>query len=195
LGGRHTHFDDVESFLYVLLLFFFSYAGPLSDSELRDADEAGFVQSIGSGRPSHMRNWPKKYADWADGKPLQIGIKKHYSISDVNGVTSIIESAEFVNCLEDNWPEALHLPITRLIRASSRTFYNSTLRTAAKGKRTEVSHAEFISMLTKWLDMYSDLEDKFSNCPFKQGMFRLSFLRDKLSYHVSFFLHRHVAES
>ncbi|KAF8450229.1 hypothetical protein L210DRAFT_2376156 [Boletus edulis BED1] len=40
-GGKHTQFDDVESFLYVLLLFFFSYTGPLSASELRRADEAG----------------------------------------------------------------------------------------------------------------------------------------------------------
>ncbi|KAF8138767.1 hypothetical protein EV363DRAFT_1394200 [Boletus edulis] len=40
-GGKHTQFDDVESFLYVLLLFFFFYTGPLSASELRRADEAG----------------------------------------------------------------------------------------------------------------------------------------------------------
>ena len=164
----------------MLLLFFFSYAGPLSDSELRKADEAGFVRSVGSGRPSHMRNWPKKYANWADGDPQEIGEQKHSRISGVDGVTRITRGAEFVDCLENNWPEELHLPITLLIRASFRTFYNSALRIAPRVSRTEVSHAEFISKLDKWLDMYSDLEDKFSNCPFKQGMFMISFLGDKL---------------
>ena len=164
----------------MLLLFFFSYAGPLSDSELRKADEAGFVQSIGSGRASHMRNWPKEYADWADGKPRQIGGQKYADIATLDGVSRIIESAEFVDCLQNNWPEELHLPITRLIEASFRTFFKSTLRTVLRKSRTEVSYAEFINTLDKWLDAYSDLEDKFSNCPFKQGMFRLSFLRDKL---------------
>ena len=169
----------MESFLYVLLLFFFSYAGPLPESELRKADENGFVQSIGSGRPSHMRNWPKRYADWADGDPHPIGVQKHYCIITLDGATTITESAEFVDCLENNWPEELHLPITRLIEASFRTFFNSTLRTVSRKSRTEVSHAEFINMLETWLGMYSDLEDKFSNCPFKQGMFKLSLLRDK----------------
>ena len=161
----------------MLLLFFFSYAGPLSDLELCKADEAGFVQSIGSGRPSHMRNWPKKYANWADGDPQEIGEQKHSRISGVDGVTRITRGAEFVDCLENNWPEELHIPITLLIRASFRIFYNSVLHIAPRVSRTEVSHAEFISKLDKWLDTYSDLEDKFSNCPFKQGMLILSFLK------------------
>ncbi|KAF8434984.1 hypothetical protein L210DRAFT_3551514 [Boletus edulis BED1] len=145
-GRRHTQFDDVESFLYVLFLFVFSYAGPLSVSELRKADEDGFAQPIGSGRPPHMRNWPK---------------------TD-DGITDVIQSTEFVDCLEYNWPKELHDPICDLIEGSFTLFYESTLRTTAKGSRTEVSHVEFIDTLDTWLDMYSHLEDKFSNCPFKQ---------------------------
>ena len=116
-----------------------------------------------------MKNWPKQYANWADGDPHEIGIQKHYSITTLKGVTRIIESPEFVDCLENNWPEELHLPIRDLIDASFGTFFNSTLRTAAKpeGSRTEVSHTEFIGTLDMWLDMYSDLEEKFSSCPFK----------------------------
>ncbi|KAF8138770.1 hypothetical protein EV363DRAFT_1414249, partial [Boletus edulis] len=102
-GGKHTQFDDVESFLYVLLLFFFSYAGPLSVSELHMADEAGFAQSIGSGRSSHMRNWPKEYADWADGQAKQIGYHKHFAVTTTDGAMTIIQSAEFVDCLDNNW--------------------------------------------------------------------------------------------
>ncbi|KAF8141272.1 hypothetical protein EV363DRAFT_1307647 [Boletus edulis] len=164
-GRRHTQFDDVESFLYVLLLFFFSYAGPLPVSELRTADETGFAQSIGSGRPPHMRNWPQKYATWADGATSDIAIQKCFSITMLDGVTHIMESTEF---LKNNWPEELHTPICDLIEDSFTLFYNSTLRTVAKGSRTEVSHVEFISTLESWLDRYSHLEDKFSHCPFKQ---------------------------
>ncbi|KAF8434994.1 hypothetical protein L210DRAFT_3551561 [Boletus edulis BED1] len=167
-GRRHTQFDDVESFLYVLFLFFFSYAGPLPVSELGKADEAGFSQSIGSGRPSHMTNWPKKYAGWADGETETIAAQKHSALTAFDGAERIIRSSEFVNCLEYNWPKELHDPISDLIEDSFTLFYDSTLCTAAKESRTEVSHAEFISTLDTWLDMYSHLEDKFSNCPFKQ---------------------------
>ena len=59
LDKRHTHFDDVESFLYVPLPFFFSYAGPLSKKELEHAHEIGIIRLIGAGRLSHMRNSPK----------------------------------------------------------------------------------------------------------------------------------------
>ncbi|KAF8141243.1 hypothetical protein EV363DRAFT_1391733 [Boletus edulis] len=167
-GGRHTQFDDVESFLYVLLLFFFSYAGPLSVSELHEADGAGFVHSIGSGRPPHMRNWPNKYAGWADGETSVMADQKGFSITNVNGAKRIIQSTEFAECLQNNWPKELHKPICNLIVNSFTIFYNSTLHTTANGSRTEVSHVEFISMLDTWLDVYSHLEDKFSNCPFKQ---------------------------
>ncbi|KAF8450227.1 hypothetical protein L210DRAFT_3520093 [Boletus edulis BED1] len=167
-GRRHTQFDDVESFLYVLLLFFFSYAGALSVSELREADEAGFVRAIGSGRPSHTRNWPRKYADWADGEAEQIGNHKHIAVTTTDGAMTLIQSAEFVDCLDNNWPEELHDPICDLIHASFTIFHRSTLHTAAKRSRTEVSHADFVSMLDEWLNLYCHLEDKFSNCPFKQ---------------------------
>ena len=172
LGGRHTQFDDVESFFYVLLLFFFSYAGPLPVSELRQADEVGFVRPIGSGRHPHVRNWPKLYANWADGHPEYVGEQKQSRISSSRGATRTLESTEFVDCLQNNWPEELHDSICDLIENCFGLFHNSTLRTTSKDFRTEVSHAEFVEVLDTWLYLYSDLEDKFSNCPFKQGMFR-----------------------
>ena len=147
----------------MLLLFFFSYAGPLCNAELHKADENGFVQSIGSGRPSHIRNWPIEYADWADGKPRNIAKQKQSTIIDPD----VVESLEFTHCLKNNWPDELHRPITHLIQASFKIFSKSAAVTVS---RTEVSHAGFINTLDKWLDTYSGLEDKFSNCPFHQGM-------------------------
>ena len=174
-GGRHTQFDDVESFLYVLLLFFFSYAGPLSISELRQADATGFVQHIGSGRLPHIRNWPDEYVNWADGRPEHIGALKQCLFLDLDGATQTLESTEFTDCLTNNWPKELHDSICDLIESCIGMFHNSTLRTASKNYRTEVSHAEFVETLDTWLKLYSDLEDEFSNCPFKQGMFRTLF--------------------
>ena len=171
-GGRHTHFDDVESFLYVIFLFFFSYAGPLSVSELLEADQAGFVSSMGSGRLSHMRSWPKDYADWADGDAWTVGKLKLATIISPD----VIESPEFARCLENNWPARLHAPIANLIQDSFTIFQDSTLHTLAKRSRTEVSHAKFISVLEKWLKEHVHLEEDCSNCPFKkpEGMFVLS---------------------
>ncbi|KAH7887126.1 hypothetical protein F5I97DRAFT_1873303, partial [Phlebopus sp. FC_14] len=49
-GKQHTHYDDIESFFYVLLLFFISYKGPLPTSDLDAAHRRGFSQVLGSGR-------------------------------------------------------------------------------------------------------------------------------------------------
>ena len=159
----------MESFLYVLLLFFFSYAGSLSDTELRTADENGFVQPVGSGRLRHMRNWPRKYAEWADDDTENIAGQKKVAIATYDGVTELIKSPGFVNCLDNQWPKELHTPIRNLILSSFTIFWESTLRTPAKGSRTEVQHAEFVKTLDMWLDERPDLEDKYSHCPFQPG--------------------------
>ena len=166
LGKRHTHFDDVESFLYVLLLFFFSYAGPLSKTELKGAHESGFIRPIGSGRLAHMRSWPKKYTDWADGDPMAVAESKSFYLLSPDGIGFMVVSAEFQDCLKNNWPEDLHVPICHLLQSAFTAFYRSTIRT--HGKRTEVSHAEFITILGDWLNTYSALEQGYSNCPFEE---------------------------
>ena len=165
LGERHTHFDDVESFLYVLLLFFFSYAGPLPKTALENAHEQGFLRPIGSGRLPHMRSWPKKYADWADADPQAIGSLKGFTLWDPFFETIFVESPELKDCLKDNWPEDLHLAIRCLLVHSFTIFTQSTQHTGPKRKRTEVSHAQFIDISDKWLVTYSALEHEHSNCP------------------------------
>ena len=122
-----------------------------------------------------MRNWPKEYADWADGDVRNIARQKKAAILDYHGVMELIESPEFVDCLESQWPKELHTPIRNLILTSFMTFWESTQR-GTKKSRTEVSHIEFIDTLDQWLNEHSDLEDKFSTCPFKPGTFSLLFL-------------------
>ncbi|KAI6103295.1 hypothetical protein EDD16DRAFT_1564444 [Pisolithus croceorrhizus] len=55
-GYPHTHYDDIESIFYVLVLFFFSYQGPLEKEALRSAEVQGFTQSVGEGRLPHSHS-------------------------------------------------------------------------------------------------------------------------------------------
>jgi hypothetical protein len=63
LGRGHTHFDDMESFFYVLLLFFLSYDGPMSKENLLQAHERGFTLQFG--RPAHIHTWPPAFLKWS----------------------------------------------------------------------------------------------------------------------------------
>ena len=92
----------------------------------------------------------------------------------------IIKSHEFVDCLDTQWPKELHKPIRNLILSSFTIFWKSTRRTFEKASRTEVSHVEFVGTLDMWLDKYSDLEDRYSHCPFKLGMLLFHFVSSHL---------------
>lgn len=144
----------------MLLLFFFSYAGPLSKTELEIAYNNGFVRPIGSGRLSHMRSWPKQYADWADGDPRIIAYSKAFYVGNPDGPGDLLDSTELRDCLRDNWPEDLRQPIRSLLQLTFTTFVSSM-----KGGHPEVSHAQFITALDEWLVTYSALEHESSNCP------------------------------
>ena len=97
MGNAHTHFDDVESFLYVLLLFFFSYAGPLPKADLESAHEKGFVRPIESGCLPHVRHWPQQFIDWADGSAGTVGRSKSCHISSPHCVKFLLQDDEVGN--------------------------------------------------------------------------------------------------
>ncbi|KAI6126631.1 hypothetical protein F5141DRAFT_1209914 [Pisolithus sp. B1] len=80
-GERHTHFDDIESFLYVLVLFFFSYKGPLEEQALRRARVRGFIQAVGEGRLPHVTAWPARFERWASGTLEEISNQKAGDLS------------------------------------------------------------------------------------------------------------------
>ena len=143
--------------------------------ELRTADENGFVQPIGSGRLRHLRNWPSKYAEWADGDTENIASQKFFAVRRDDAGMRIVASDEFKACLDVQWPKELHNAIRNLIGSSFTIFWKSTPHTLPMASRTEVSHGEFTTTLDKWLDKYSDLEDKFSNCPFRPGPLSVPF--------------------
>ncbi|KIJ15390.1 hypothetical protein PAXINDRAFT_169232 [Paxillus involutus ATCC 200175] len=165
-GGRHTHFDDMESFLYVVFLFFFTYAGPLSKQELKNADTRGFAQPVGSGRLTHIRGWPPKYARWADEDWEVVGPLKDAGLGQENGGKKLVDSAEVKHSLQQNWESGLHQGIRTLLRSLWTLFANSRISPGLNLTRTEVEHQKFIRILDLWLVMYCGNEQEFSNCPF-----------------------------
>ena len=169
-GGKHTYHDDVESFLYVLLLFFFSYAGPLSKEELLAADTQGFVHPLGSGRLAHMRRWPEDYIFWAEGQIHRVASSKDSDLNGRKGAHRLVWSAHVQQCMATNWPgEELQRAILLLLGECWQMFINSR-RCTAIGlglDNTNVSHGEFIRLLDRWLAEFVDLEaSACSSCPF-----------------------------
>ncbi|KAI5984334.1 hypothetical protein EDD15DRAFT_1733736 [Pisolithus albus] len=90
-GAPHTHFDDIESFLYVLVLFFVSYKGPLEKDTLKRAWLAGFTQPVGMGRLSHVTEWPDMFKEWTTGSFRQISNSKLANLHPASG-------ARFIQC-------------------------------------------------------------------------------------------------
>ncbi|KAI5994478.1 hypothetical protein EDD15DRAFT_797039 [Pisolithus albus] len=80
-GKSHTHFDDIESFLYVLFLFFFSYKGPLQKETLRSAWVQGFIQPVGVDRLPHVTPWPARFEQWTNGTFWDISCQKAVDIT------------------------------------------------------------------------------------------------------------------
>ncbi|KAF8836932.1 hypothetical protein BDN67DRAFT_983581 [Paxillus ammoniavirescens] len=165
-GGRHTYFDDMESFLYVVFLFFFSYAGPLSKEELRSADTRGFTQPVGSGRLSHIRGWPPKYAGWADGDMQAVAERKDSVLGKDDSGRRLVDSAEVQDCLQQNWEIGLHEAISTLLLSLWTLFADSRMSAVLNLPRTQVTPGEFIEVLDQWLEAFRETEQEFSNCPF-----------------------------
>ncbi|KAF9232825.1 hypothetical protein BU15DRAFT_80780 [Melanogaster broomeanus] len=150
-GGNHTYFDDMESFLYVMLLFFFSYAGPLLKEELRAADDRGSTDR------------------WADEKLSDIAAhwQKDAALTNAARLDALMRSPEIRNCLKDNWDTGLRKGIETLLFSSWALFLESRSTGWQIAPRTQVKHGQFIGVLDAWLEKFSVDEEKFSNCPFK----------------------------
>jgi hypothetical protein len=57
----HSEYDDIESFFYILLLFFLSYTKPLPKDDLSKAQDAGFTLQATSDWPSHIATLPTRF--------------------------------------------------------------------------------------------------------------------------------------
>ncbi|KIJ09542.1 hypothetical protein PAXINDRAFT_17373 [Paxillus involutus ATCC 200175] len=157
LGEGHTHFDDMESFFYVLLLFFISYDGPMSKENLLPASERGFTLQFG--RPAHIRTWPPAFLKWsaedmdtaADSKKALFGFGRWRT--HLHQISALISKRWVHNTLRDG--------ITDLLMDCWELFYVDN-----DGGPAKVSHEQFIGVLNKWLKVNEQLPEGCNNCPF-----------------------------
>ncbi|KAF8833866.1 hypothetical protein BDN67DRAFT_1006240 [Paxillus ammoniavirescens] len=157
-GRGHSHFDDMESFFYVLLLFFISYDGPLSKENLLQAHERGFTLRFG--RAAHILTWPPQLQWWS--------IKNMYSSAQVKITLFCLEIwadylAQMARLIKDKWGHInLRESIIELLVACWRLF-GDQIRPA------QVSHEQFIGVLNKWLEKHKQLPQGCNNCPFNDA--------------------------
>ncbi|KAI6107819.1 hypothetical protein EDD16DRAFT_1523100 [Pisolithus croceorrhizus] len=155
-GEPHTHFDDIESFLYVLVLFFFSYKGPLEEQALRRARVRGFIQAVGEGRLPHVTAWPARFERWASGTLEEISNQKAGDLSPAT------HRAFMRNCyplLRERW--AHHSPDSPIPYAIAVLIAECWTMFAFQER--QVTHSQFIKVLREWLKKYEGDERNYVN--------------------------------
>ncbi|KAI5985300.1 hypothetical protein EDD15DRAFT_1641266 [Pisolithus albus] len=151
-GNPHTHFDDIESFLYVLVLFFLSYKGPLEAGRLSEARVQGFIQPVGMGRLPHVTTWPAMIEPWRSGTFWEISVYK-------SGLLSAEHRKDFIkDCLphiRSRWE-----PVSRSTSiAVSKLVSNCWIMFSRHDRK--VTHSQFIEVLDTWLKEYEGEENKY----------------------------------
>ena len=161
-GGDHTHQDDLESFLYVLILFFFSYKGPLSRVELATAQRRAFTHPIGSGQLPHVTAWPAMFDIWTQNNFQAAARDKGGLLLLDDGYKDLIAN----NHTEINARWAANPQSDTRLSFSIGTVLANCWRMFNLRKREPVTHQRFIDVLGRWLETYKDDEAEWSNCPF-----------------------------
>ncbi|KAF9232363.1 hypothetical protein BU15DRAFT_81327 [Melanogaster broomeanus] len=154
----NSHFGDIESFLYVLMLFFVSYKGPLSAQELLTADERCFTSMVTVNRSSHVNSWSSVFRRWA--------LKK--GVTRAAGSKSLLTTAEakhmvtntFYSVVAEHWEKDL-LPMIQDLVDSCLALYH-----AAASIHFSVHHQQFIDVLDAWLEKHPVPPEGHNNCPF-----------------------------
>ncbi|KAF9231276.1 hypothetical protein BU15DRAFT_82600 [Melanogaster broomeanus] len=154
----NSHFDDIESFVYVLMLFFVSYKGPLSARELLAADERCFTSMVTVNRSSHVNSWSSVFRSWtlkkgvtraAGSKSLLMTAKAKHMVTD-----------PFYSVVAEHWEKDL-LPMIQDLVDSCLTFFHAAARRHYWGH-----HQQFIDALDAWLEKYPVPREGHNNCPF-----------------------------
>ncbi|KAH7890509.1 hypothetical protein F5I97DRAFT_1835989 [Phlebopus sp. FC_14] len=152
LGRKgHTHYDDVESFLYVLVLFFMTYKHPLSIVDLRNAETQNYTQNVTKARRSHITDWPPLFQRW-NGLPVDAAGSKlaFFTLDD--------HVLAFEGHVKHSWKNKdVALSIAYLLE-SCRDLFNSR-------PERRVSHKDFIDVLDEWLELYPVPPAGYNSCP------------------------------
>ncbi|KAI6107817.1 hypothetical protein EDD16DRAFT_88146 [Pisolithus croceorrhizus] len=151
-GESHTHFDDIESFLYVLVLFFLSYKGPLQKEALKRAQVQGFTQPLGAGRLPHVTSWPDMFERWASGSHQEISNCKAGDLNAVSHVTFMQRSYPHIRSRWQPSSPSTAPALADLILDCWMIFSLHDLK---------VAHNQFIEVLQEWLKQYAGDEDNY----------------------------------
>ncbi|KIK11053.1 hypothetical protein PISMIDRAFT_690610 [Pisolithus microcarpus 441] len=151
-GDPHTHFDDIESFLYVLVLFFLSYKGPLEADKLMEARVQGFIQPVGMGRLPHVTTWPAMVEPWRSGTFAKISIYK-------SGLLSAEHCDDFIDAYLSNIRARWEHVSQSISRAILRLVCDCWMMFSRQ--RRQVTHRQFIEVLETWLTQYAGEEGNY----------------------------------
>ncbi|KAI6126632.1 hypothetical protein F5141DRAFT_1288935 [Pisolithus sp. B1] len=151
-GESHTHFDDIESFLYVLVLFFLSYRGPLQKEALKRAQVQGFTQPLGAGRLPHVTSWPNMFERWASGSHQEISNCKAGDLNAVSHVTFMQRSYPHIRSRWEPSSPSTAPALADLILDCWMIFSLHDLK---------VAHNQFIGVLQEWLRQYAGDENNY----------------------------------
>lgn len=151
-GEPHTHYDDIESLLYVLVLFFFSYQGPLPKEALRKAMVQGFTQPVGAARLSHVTPWPDMLKGWARGSLRDMSDHKYADIAPAFRDIFLEDCYPHIRSRWDPVSRSTAPAIAGLILDCCMLFSGHCLK---------VAHGQFIEVLQEWLKCYASEESKY----------------------------------
>ncbi|KAI6027026.1 hypothetical protein EDC04DRAFT_216100 [Pisolithus marmoratus] len=152
-GEPHTHYDDIESFLYVLVLFFLSYRGPLRREVLERARVQGFAQPVGEGRLPHVTSWPDMLERWASGSHEEISYRK---AGDLNTISHAHFMKQLYPHIRSRWEP--HSQST----ASALGVLIARCWTMFPCRDLKVAHTQFIQVLQEWLQQYAGDESNYT---------------------------------
>ncbi|KAF9221286.1 hypothetical protein BS17DRAFT_785667 [Gyrodon lividus] len=151
----HDHFDDIESFFYVLLLFFLSYQGPMSKDDLFLAKDRGFA--LETGRPAHICSWPAEFQSWS-GEHTGRASESKLTLFTVRHSESYFDV--IAGSLQGRWgSQDLRESIVDLIFDCWKLFIDPP-------GQPRVSHQQFIDALGAWLKTNKQPPKGCNNCPF-----------------------------
>ncbi|KAH8115105.1 hypothetical protein DFH11DRAFT_1591440 [Phellopilus nigrolimitatus] len=157
-GGNHGVREDLESFYYLIFLFFFSFRGPLPRDVLKEAHEIKYVKKLGDEGASyrtHMFPWPGHMQQWSHGPFSVIAASKKQFFDHSAEVY-----AAFKRLAKNGW-EAEYSSMCRLFAPSHNMFFHEN--------SPAPSHDLFIGILRDWLKTYPVPPAGRNSCPFYNG--------------------------
>ncbi|KAH8115099.1 hypothetical protein DFH11DRAFT_1591406, partial [Phellopilus nigrolimitatus] len=156
-GGNHGVREDLESFFYVIFLFFFSFRGPLPQGVLREAHENGYTKKLGdkgAAYRTHILLWPELMQQWSHGSFSAIADSKRGFFEDTTEVEKAFQQRA-VNGWDNEYESMAHLfpPIYNMFVTDS----------------SVPSHDSFIGILRDWLKRFPVPPAGRNSCPFHNG--------------------------